>query len=67
MEGTSRDAPGQMSAEEARDLLDSAKSDEHQSLLVSSWTCLSQRGQRAHECAESLEIGTGTIALHVLT
>ena len=29
-------APGQMSAEEARELLDSAKSDEHHSLAVPS-------------------------------
>jgi hypothetical protein len=29
-------APGQMSAEEARELLDSEKSDEHHSLLVPS-------------------------------
>ena len=36
MEATSQEAPGQMSAEEARELLDSAKSDEHQSLLAPS-------------------------------
>jgi hypothetical protein len=36
MEATSEAAPGQMSAEEARELLDSAKSDEHQSLLAPS-------------------------------
>jgi Ca-activated chloride channel homolog len=34
MEVASRQAPGPMSAEEARELLDSAKSDEHHSLLV---------------------------------
>jgi Ca-activated chloride channel homolog len=34
--GTGGSAPGQMTAEEARELLDSARSDEHQSLLVPS-------------------------------
>ena len=36
MEAARHDAPGQMSPEEARQLLDSAKSDEHHSLLVPS-------------------------------
>jgi hypothetical protein len=36
MEAASQDAPGQMSPEEARELLDSAKSDEHHSLLMPS-------------------------------
>ena len=36
MEAARHDAPGQMSPEEARQLLDSAKSDEHHSLMVPS-------------------------------
>jgi hypothetical protein len=36
MEADNQPPPGQMSAEEARELLDSAKSDEHHSLLVPS-------------------------------
>jgi hypothetical protein len=35
-EEASQGAPGQMSPEEARELLDSARSDEHHSLLVPS-------------------------------
>jgi hypothetical protein len=36
MEAASDEAPGQMTPEEARELLDSAKSEEHHSLLAPS-------------------------------